>query len=379
MTADSALRGVRIAMVVPSLRGGGLERMVHDLSLALQGAGLRLGVFPIGGLGVYADPLRAAGIEVVDCREPKLRIRGFPRRLIAALKTFAPSLIHAHSGTWLPATVAARWSGKPPLVFTDHGRYPPEPRGRAIIERWCARRTSLVVAVSQDLASYLASWLALSSPVRIIPNGIDLARFQEVKAGRREELRASLDVGSRDVLAIAVGRLVPVKNHTAMLQALARAAPQAPGLMLALLGAGPLEAELRALATDLKVADRVRFLGFRADVADCLAAADLWVSTSTTEGMPIALLEALAAGLPIIATAVGGVPETLGSPPAGRLVPPGDAAALAGALVELGNSGEARQRRSQVARARANAYSIDTVAASYAAVYSEILRGRGMG
>jgi glycosyltransferase involved in cell wall biosynthesis len=375
-------RPIRVAQVTPSLRGGGLERLVRDLAVELRRAGHVPAVFCTNGLGTYADELRAVGIEVHDCREGRLRVRGYPSRLLSALRAFAPDVIHAHSGTWLPAAVARRVLRAPRLVFTDHGRYPPEPRLRALVERWCWRSTDGMVAVTAALAEYVRGHLHLPRAPEVILNGVDLAPYASPDPASRARLRAEWGVSPDDVLAVAVGRFAPVKNYAGMLHAVARAAARAPALRLAILGSGPLEADARAEAARLGIAERVRFLGFRRDVAACLLAADLFVNSSDTEALPVSLLEAMAAGLPTAAPRIGGIPDALlgpeGAPPAaGIVVPAGDMDALGDALARLTTDAPLRRALGARARERARDFSLEAFAARYGALYTTVLGRTG--
>jgi glycosyltransferase involved in cell wall biosynthesis len=361
----------RVAIVVPSLRGGGLERMAADLALGLRQHGWEPGLFPVSGLGVFAQELREAGIVVEDCRAGGLRIRGYPGRLISALHRFRPDIVHAHSGGWYPSVVARLRLGIRGLVFTDHGRYPPEPRLRAFIERQLARRTDALVCVTPALAEYVREFLRLDRAPEVIANGIDAKRYQPDPA-RRAELRREWGAGEQDVIFIAVGRLVEVKNHAMLIDAFARARSAAAASLLVLLGQGALEGQLRQRCRDLGLEDAVRFLGFRQDVAACLGAADVWVNSSTTEALPVSLLEAFAAGRPVIATAVGGIPEALGRPPAGLLVPSNDPTALAGAMVNLMTDEGLRVKLQQLSHERSHHYSLDRMRAEYASLYASV-------
>jgi glycosyltransferase involved in cell wall biosynthesis len=359
--------------VTPSLRGGGLERLVRDLALALRDRGHTPAVFCLNGLGMYAEELTAAGIAVHDCREGSIRLRGYPAALIRALREFGPDVIHAHSGTWLAASVAKSRLRRPRLVFTDHGRYPPEPWIRGRIERWCHRRTDGFVAVTSELARYDREYLGLPDEPAVVLNGIDLRPYATNGTGTRERLRREWEVGGGAVLAIAIGRFAPVKNYEGMLRALAAARRTAPALHLAILGTGAGEEAARALAVELGVDGAVRFLGFRRDVADCLRAADLFVNASHTEALPVSLLEAMAAGLPTVAPRVGGIPDALGDPPAGLLVPPGDTAALGAALARLTNDLAERAALGALARRHASRFSLETFVTNYCAVYDAVL------
>lgn len=372
-TAAGRRPATRVAIVVPSLRGGGLERLARDHALAIKERGYESAVFCLNGLGVHAGELRDAGIVVHDCREGRFRLRGVPLRLIRRLAGFRPAIIHAHSGTWFPAVVAKLALGSPRLVFTDHGRYPPEPRLRAKIERWCYGRTDQFVAVSSPLAEYVRVYLGLSGMPSVVPNGIDLAAYGGADRETRARLRAEWGVGADEMLVLAIGRLTPVKNYAGLLEACALASTDAPSLRLAVLGAGPLEEELRTRARALGT--RVIFLGYRSDVADCLRASDLFVNSSLTEGLPVSLLEAMASGIPIVASDVGGIPEGLGTPPAGLLVPPGENATLARTLAQVAADAALRASLGARARARAQQYSLSRMSDAYCALYEGLLTG----
>lgn len=364
---------LRIAQVTPSLRGGGLERLVHDLALALAGRGHEPAVFCMNGLGTYADELIASGIEVHDCQEGGIRVRGYPGRLIRALRGFAPDVIHAHSGTWLAASVAKSRLREPRLVFTDHGRYPPEPWIRGQIERWCYRRTDGFVAVTSALARYDREYLALSDDPPVVLNGIDLRPYAMNGTGARERLRHEWGVAPAEVLALAIGRFAPVKNYEGMLRAVALARAEAPMVRLAILGTGDGEDAARELAVELGIDNAVSFLGFRRDVADCLRAADVFLNASHTEALPVSLLEAMAAGVPTVAPRVGGIPDALGEPPAGVLAPPGETPALAAALARIARDPALRSQLGALARRHAERFSLETFVGNYCAVYYSVL------
>ena len=367
---------LRVAQITPSLRGGGLERLVRDLSLALASRGHVPAVFCTNGLGMYADELSAAGIEVHDCAEGPIRLRGYPARLIRALREFAPDVIHAHSGTWFAASVAKSRLRAPRLVFTDHGRYPPEPWIRGQIERWCHRRTDGFVAVTSALARYDREYLRLPYEPPVVLNGIDLAPYASNGAGARERLRSEWTIGPTDVLALAIGRFAPVKNYQGMLQALAIARKDAPNLRLAILGTGSGEEAVKALATDLGISDAVTFLGFRRDVSDCLEAADLFLNASHTEALPVSLLEAMAAGVPTVAPRVGGIPDALGEPPAGLLVPAGETRALAQALSRIATDAPLRGELGRLARSHSTRFSLENFVTNYLTLYESVLERR---
>lgn len=367
----------RVALLTSSLYTGGLERIVHDLALSLRDRGYQAEVFVTRGLGTYAEWLERRGVPVRDCRERPPRIPGLPIRLLRQLRRFRPDIIHGHSGTWLPCSVARLVLRTPRLVFTDHGRYLPEPRYRALVERgFFYRQTDELVAVSGDLANYLQHFLELPAPPDVIPNGIDLAPFAESDPDRRRALRAEWGVSPDEVLAVAVGRLEPVKSHANLLEAVAAAGRDAPQLRLAIIGGGSLDAPLRRRAESADLRGRAMLLGERTDIPDCLGAADVFVIASDSEGLPVSLLEAMAARLPVLATSVGDVPKVLGSPPAGILVPPRDPTSLAEALVRLVADPSQRTRLGRLATERAQCYSLDACVDEYCDLYERVLASR---
>lgn len=362
-----------IALVVSGLDGGGLERAVRDLALGLVRRGHAPAVFCMTQLGRYFKELPTLGVPTFDCRETGARIPAVPIRLLRALRDHRPQLLHAHSGTWLPATVARLLLRIPGFIFTDHGRYP-EPAHRALVERWCCRHTDRLVTVSEELAEFDMHHLRLRAPATVIPNGVDLSAFAVTDPDRRAARRAEWRVAPDEVVLIAVGRLMAVKNHALLFRAVARARAAGARLRVVLAGDGHLEDALRADAAQLGIAHAVQFLGFRSDTPACLEAADVFVLSSDSEGLPLSLLEAMAAGLPTVSTNVGGIAAALGTPAAGLLVPPGDEEALAAALGRMAQDVALRERCGHMARERAQAYSLDRMCDTYVRLYADVSR-----
>jgi glycosyltransferase involved in cell wall biosynthesis len=182
-------------------------------------------------------------------------------------------------------------------------------------------------------------------------------------------------VGTEAIVIGTVGNLYPVKGHRVLVQAVARLGSD---VHLAIAGRGAEEAGLRSLAAELGIAPRVHLLGYREDTPDLLAASDIYALSSLYEGQSLALIEAMAAGLPIAATHVGGNPEVLGQADRdGLLVPPSDPAALAAALARLAGDRALRAQLGAAARARARTeFSLTTMVGRYRALYDEVLAGR---
>jgi glycosyltransferase involved in cell wall biosynthesis len=363
-------RKTRIAMVVHGMAGGGLERAVRDLTLQVHQRGFEPAVFSTAHLGLYFEELSQRGVAVFDCRTEGARLPGLSLPLHRSLKAFRPDIIHSHSGTILPSSISRLILRRPRMVFTDHGRYP-EPGWVARVERLCLTQIDRYVAVADELGDHVKHYLHMKARPSIIANGIDLSPYRRPPLTSRATLRAEWGIGPEDVLVMSVGRLMVVKNHSLLLNALALSARDFPGLKAAMVGDGVLEEQLRAEAQTLGVADRVKWLGFRKDVSDCLRAADLFVISSDSEGLPLVLLEAMAAGLPVVSTHVGGIPRVLGE--GGVTAPIQDPSALAVALTRVAGDPSLRGRMGRVSLERSAAFSVETMAESYLRVYREVL------
>jgi glycosyltransferase involved in cell wall biosynthesis len=337
--------------------------MVTDLSIELSRRGHQVTIVSANESTPDAR-LSQRGVSVIQAR--RRRVPGVPLHLVRIIARARPELIHAHSGVWYPAAWAAALL-RVPMVFTDHGRYPDERPWELWLQRLCAQVTSEVVTVSSALSEFVHTRLGVAYRPKVIDNGIDVSRFATVDPARRAALRQEWGFREDQVVVMMSGRLVPIKNHAALLEALATSGN--PSLAAVFVGSGPLETELRARVTELRLNDRVRFLGFRDDVQDCLSASDILAMPSSNEGLPLALLEAFAAGLAIVATRVGGIPAALGDPTAGVLVPPGDADALRMALERLTDA-ECRRRFASLARQRAGHYSVERMTDVYEELYA---------
>jgi glycosyltransferase involved in cell wall biosynthesis len=187
-------------------------------------------------------------------------------------------------------------------------------------------------------------------------------------------LRAELGLREHDPLIVSVGNLYPVKGHRYLLEAVARLLPRYPDLHLAIAGQGQLRTSLLALAQALGVEGRLHLLGLRADVGNLLLASDIFVLPSLSEGLPVAMLEAMLAGRPIVATRVGDVPVALNDGEAGLLVPSADAATLAEAIDRLLANPALARKLGEAARDRARSeYQLDTMTSRYETLYQRLL------
>lgn len=253
-----------------------------------------------------------------------------------------PTIVHTHTSKAGALGRMAAWlASVPVIIHTPHGHVFYGHFSRPVswlflqIERILALLTTHLIALTTaERQDHIIRRVGRAEDWTVIPSGIDLARFRSIQP-RADQRPALLDCPVDSTVVGTVGWLTEVKGHRRLIEALARLAPARPSLYLAIIGTGELYDSLVALAKHLGIGDRVRFLGHRHDVAECLASLDLFVFPSQNEGMGRALIEAMAAALPVVATSVGGIPGIIEHGRTGLLVPPDDSAALAAAMAEL--------------------------------------------
>ena len=289
--------------------------------------------------GRLAQHLRQSRIAVHVVDEAGAGRIGLVRRVASALRSRPVDILHTHGykGNVIGA-LTGRWAGVRSFVRTAHGRMEPwegidRPKMNLyaaldhLVDRYAVDR---VIAVSSDLYQDLASRLP-AGRVALIRNGIDPRRVEAIVQPR--ELRQQLGLAQENPLFGTVGRLTPVKGLEYFLQAARRILVLLPDAQFLIVGEGPLQPELQRRARELGIERAVSFLGFRPDVPDITNMLDVFVMPSLHEGLPLALLEAMVLGKPIVASAVGGIREVLHDP-RGWLVPPGDVGALQDACLE---------------------------------------------
>jgi glycosyltransferase involved in cell wall biosynthesis len=340
-------------------------------------AQLALGLAPsyeVGAVGMYSfidsvpeQAMRAAGIRLWSLNKREgFDVRMFPR-LDRVLREFQPDIVHTHLYLLrysLPPCIRRRI---PILVHTVHNlaQREADAAGRAI--NWMALGKRVIpVAVSRSVADSLRQVYRIEDPVTI-PNGIRAGEFHPDPAARAEWRRA-MGFGERDFLFVSTGRLTPQKNPLLLLRAFRAMTSFEAHLIL--VGQGPLQSQVEEEVRAAGLGHRVHVLGFRDDIRECLAAADAFVLSSDWEGHPLGVMEAMACGLPVVATSVGGVPEVVESGPEGLLVPPGDAASLTGAMQFLLDNPQRRAAMGQASRRRAAAeFSEETMVQAYDRLY----------
>lgn len=302
-------------------------------------------------------------------------------KLVRLVRRIKPHVVHTHTAKagFLGRQAALAVRPRPALVHTYHGHvlegYFGAVKSRLYLEmeRALARVSDCLIGVSQATVDDLVRLgVAPPSKFRVLPLGLDLDGLAGLPGELRAASREELGVGEEEILLVFVGRIVPIKRLDLLLRALARARGADPRLRLAVVGDGGERPRLERQAAELGIADDVLFLGYRRELRGLFAAADLAVLSSDNEGTPVSLIEAAAAGLPAVATDVGGVREVV-SEETGILVPPDDAAALAAAIVEMTGDAGRRERCGHAARRHAiNSYSAKRLLSDVDKLYRQL-------
>jgi len=321
--------------------------------------------------------LRSRGVPVTMLQNRSGSFLATLRDVLQLIRKKGVSILHTHEFFMNSVGLAASRLSGIPLVATVHGKsYYADRRRRRVAYRLVGRLASQMVAVSEDVKRFLIERVAVSPRrIQVVPNGVPLDQVpsREKILSLRDELR--LPPQSRVVGT--VGSLYPVKGHAHLIAAAPHVLAQSPHVIFLIVGRGGLREELEAQARRLGVAPCFRFLGHRDDVTDILSVCDIFALPSLSEGMPLALLEAMAAGVPAVATRVGGVAEVLADRKSGLLVPPGDSQALAKGIITLLEDRSLARRIGESAReVVAGRFSLNEMVRAYRGIYERLIRGQ---
>jgi L-malate glycosyltransferase len=365
-----------VCQIVHSLRVGGAELLAINLARRLRGS-CRFLFVCLDEEGPLAKTLRQEGFPVhVVGRRPGADVR-CSLRLARILSREKVDLIHAHQYAPFFYGITARLlSRRPSVLFTEHGRtFPDHPRLKRILaNRLLLERRDRVTGVGQVIRQVLIDNEGIPpNRIQVIYNGIETARFTR-SAEVRAAIRGQWGLAPTDFAVIQVARLDPVKDHAAAIRAAERVAARAESVHFFFVGDGPERAEVEAMVRYRNLERRVHVLGTRGDVPKLLQAADAALLTSRSEGIPLTLIEAMAAGLPVVSTRVGGVGEVIEDGLQGYLVEPGDDSALADRLLRLAHDSVLCEQMGRNGRMRANAlFSESRMNEEYARLYEEML------
>jgi glycosyltransferase involved in cell wall biosynthesis len=354
-----------VLLVIDSLDGGGAERYVVDLAIALRDRGWPVEVACSTG-GVRAAALTDAGIPVSVLLGGLVKRRvsgGYGRALRRLVRDRRPAVVHAHLYASAAAAVVATRGLAVPVVLTEHTEAPWRDRAACAISRRVYQRVDHVVAVSSAIRDTLVGTY-----------GVPAGRVDMLLPATAAPAAAPRRVTGDDAAAQVgvVGRLVPEKGVDVFLHAVALVTPAVPTARFVVVGEGSLRAALEDRAASLGLTGVVTFTGFRPDAPGLIAGLDVLVVPSRSDGSPLVVCEAMAAGIPVVASRVGGLPDLVAHGESGLLVRPEDPAELARSLVRLLRDPPAAQalgrRGRQLAEGRSHARLVDRMTEVYAAV-----------
>ena len=350
---------------------GGAERMLLDLAENL-GPGWEpvVGVMKAGWLQSQAA---LAGIPCAMVSGNGLGDLDVLERLLETVETHEIDVIHAHEFYMSTIGTLVSWATGVPLVVTIHGKsYYPDKRRRRAACRLMAAGAAALVTVSEDLCRFFCHTTGTPlDRVRVIYNGIDLRGGSAARC-RNPELLDSAGIPREAKIVGCVGNLYPVKGHLDLIRATQTIVKQRPTTHVVILGRGALHDVLVAEAQALGIRDRIHLLGYRDDVKEWLSAMDVFTMPSLSEGLPLSLLEAMAAGVPPVVTEVGGMPEVVQDGETGFIIPARNVAALADRLAYLLGNPPLAAKMGVAARDRIlDQFTVDRMAAEYRAVYRQ--------
>jgi glycosyltransferase involved in cell wall biosynthesis len=387
---------IRVVRIIARLNIGGPAIQAITLSKCLEPLGYRTTLVrgreepEEGNMDYLADDVGVRPVFVPSLgRNPGWHDLRALLALIATIRRERPHIVHTHAakgGTLGRLAALAAGTGRrqrPILVHTYHGHSLTgyfSPRSAAIyrhIEQQLARRTDRLIAVSDEVRDELVEiGVAPADHFEVVPLGFDLGPFEVAPADRdrrRERLRGELDIAPDDQLVTLIGRLVPIKRVDRFLRVARSLAAQRPGLHFLVVGDGELREQLQASPEALELDGRLTWAGFRRDIPDVCFASDAVVLTSDNEGTPVSLIEARAAGTPVVATRVGGVASVVRHRAGGLVVDPNDERAMAAAVARMLDDPTAGELARAASHEVVRTFSLDALVERVDTLYRQLL------
>ena len=379
------VRRQRVVHVVYSFGIGGLENVIVQLINRLPHDRFEHVVMALTSISNFKDRIQRSDVQFIELHKPPGHAVPLYPRIWKLFRQLKPDVVHTCNLAALEVVPLAWLAGVPLRIHAEHGWDAHDPDGSNVryqrLRRLYKPYVSHYVAVSQDIHDYLGRAIGVPAGRRsLIPNGVDTDQFSPPKGRRLAVASCPFDPEEHQLIG-TVGRLQTVKNQPLLVKAFVHLLRQHPAMAerarLVIVGEGPLRGEVESVLADSGFSSLVWLAGARGDVADVLRMFTVFVLPSQTEGTSCTLQEAMACGLPLIATAVGGNPDLLDGG-AGELVPPDDVDALSQALYTVLVDANRRDAMAQHARERAlQHYGIDTVVNGYARLFlPSMTRGR---
>jgi sugar transferase (PEP-CTERM/EpsH1 system associated) len=368
-----------VVHLVYSLGVGGLETLLVDCINRMPA--WRHAVVCLTGYTSFADRIARDDVELHALGKPPGLGLGTHLTFWRLMRRLRPAVLHTYNLAALEYAFTATLAGVPVRIHAEHGRDARDPHGLNPKHNFLRRRlvpfVDRFIPVSEDLNRWLGDVVRIpAAKTLFIKNGVDTEKYAP---GAAPAADAPFQAG--DIVIGTVARVQDVKNHRALVDAFAqlraRLPELAPRLKLAIVGDGPLLPAVRAQVLELGLADSVWLPGARADIAAILRTFSVFALPSLAEGTPVSMLEAMACGLPVVASRVGGIPEVVDEGVQGLLVPVGDVGALTNALARYAQDTNLRASHGRAGRARVeDRFSLRAMVAAYGALYDKLCRNK---
>lgn len=364
-------RRIRLAQITHDLAIGGLQQVVVNLCRTIDREKFDVIVVCLRALGAFVPEVERMGIKVrlVPQKQKGTDYFSF-LKLANILREDKIEVIHTHNTQpFFDGTIAGLLAGVKTIVHTDHARNFPDKKRYMFAEWFVSHFAYKVVGVSDHTCQNLARYEKISKKkIMTIMNGIDLTKYEINIDKRRKRIELGLN-GKGPIIGLAA-RLVEAKGIGYLLRAMMDVVPLFPDISLLIAGDGPLQDGLKRMSVDLGIEKWVLFTGPRLDIPELLQMFDIYILPSVSEGLPMILLEAMAAGCPIIATEVGGVPMAVHHGQNGSLVKPEDPKALSSEIIRLLSNKDMRERYSENGiRLAREEFSAEAMTRSYEKLY----------
>ncbi len=363
---------ISIMEVIYAFDLGGSEQLSATIAKKLRERGFPISVCSLTGPGgPVRDQLEVNGIPCFSAGMGHVSRFRFQYALYKIFLSEKPDVIHVHHAPlFIQAYLPAKLAGIKRIILTEHSNHQTKDESRLKkLSRFFSKRADMVTTIHDGLRAFFINDLGVSKEkIVTIPNGIDTSKFSPITGGRKAIEGVYMSSGK--FVISCIGRLVPEKDHENLLNAIKQVVDNGTfDFEVLIVGDGPRFDELRDCIDKLNISTYVKMLGARNDIIDILRRSDVVVLSSKTEGLPMVLLEAMGAGVPCIATAVGGIPQLLGNG-AGTVVPPQDSELLANAIISAHKNRDELRAMGERARQRVvDDYDIDRVVDRYVAIF----------
>lgn len=369
---------IRVLWLIKGLGPGGAEQLLVNHALVRDAERLDIeAAYLVPWKDHLVPRLEAAGVRATCLRGSREWDPRWAFRLRRLIRRRGIEVVHVHSpyvaGVTRLLLRTLRSPSRPALVYTEHNRWPRHSRATRILNRLTMRFDDVDLAVSEDVRSTMPPQLARG--VEVVEHGVEVAAVRDA-IRHRDEVRAELGIEPDEIVIGTVANLRREKAYENLLAAADEALRSGRRLRFVSVGQGPLEDEIRALHDRLGLGDRFLLLGYRDDAVRVMSGFDIFTLSSRHEGLPVSLMDALALGLPTVATDVGGIPQAVTDGREARLVPPDDPSALASAYLEVAGDPARRARMGELAGERAGAFDISAAARHLEKIYLEVAANR---